>query len=189
MMLLRPCVGFDGDDLTWVIERWTNQAPAVLVIEDLDWLLKEVNISTFLNLLDGIESAVNRGLLLIATTNHPEALNPAVNNRPGRFDVVIEIPCPDRAARLAFFTRKLPELSAAILDELTRKTEGLSYAHLQEILRQSGLSAIAAGRSARTDADLMKAAQRVYHSHEEARRGFPAKSETPFGLAARRSPS
>ena len=75
--------------------------PAVLVIEDLDWLLEHTNVSTFLNLIDGVESDGGRaagGLLLIATTNHPDKLDPAVNNRPGRFDVVVEIPPPDEVA-------------------------------------------------------------------------------------------
>jgi SpoVK/Ycf46/Vps4 family AAA+-type ATPase len=67
-----------------VIRRWTRQAPAILIIEDLNWLLEQVNVSTFLNLLDGIDSRAGNGLLIIATTNHPNELDPAINNRPGR---------------------------------------------------------------------------------------------------------
>ncbi|MGA2498561.1 MAG: AAA family ATPase, partial [Tepidisphaeraceae bacterium] len=90
VLVSRPCSTFDSDDLQSIVDRWVQQAPAILVIEDLDWLLSLVNISRFLNMIDGVESRATGGLLLTATTNHPEALDPAINNRPGRFDVAIE---------------------------------------------------------------------------------------------------
>lgn len=185
-MLLRPTCGFDTDDLETVITRWSTQAPAVLVVEDLDWLLSTVNVSTFLNLLDGIENKTSgAGLLLIATTNHPEKLDPAINNRPGRFDVVVEIACPDAALRRQFFARKIPaavSATAGVVERLASVCDGLSFAHLQEILRLSGLMAIHAGRPDRTAEDLMKAATSVSESHEQATKGFAPKLDMPFGL-------
>ncbi|HEY7115951.1 MAG TPA: ATP-binding protein, partial [Tepidisphaeraceae bacterium] len=86
-IILRPAVGFDDGDLQAVFRRWTDHAPAMLVIEDLDHVLKLIDLSQFLNLIDGIEGSMSGGLLLVATTNHPELLDPALNNRPGRFDV------------------------------------------------------------------------------------------------------
>lgn len=182
-MILRPSADFDSDDLKGVIKRWTSQAPAVLVVEDLDWLLKTVNVSTFLNLLDGIESAVNGGLLMIATTNHPDALDPAVNSRPGRFDVVVEIASPDQPTRVRFLAHRLPECSAATLREVAGETAGVSFAHLHEVVRLSGLLAIAAGRAARTDDDVLAAVRQVRQGFDDARRGFPPPAEMPFGLA------
>jgi hypothetical protein len=181
-MILRPAAHFGSDDLEEVIRRWTLQAPAMLVIEDLNWLLEQVNVSTFLNLLDGIDSAVNGGLLLIATTNYPQQLDPAINNRPGRFDVVIEVCAPDRAMRRAFLRRQLPETALATLEKVAALTEDLSFAHLQEILRLSGLNAIHAGRTTRSDADVLSAATAVRESYDNAIRGFPQKPELPFGL-------
>jgi SpoVK/Ycf46/Vps4 family AAA+-type ATPase len=182
-MLLRTMADFDTDDLEEVIRRWTAQSPAILVIEDLNWLLAKVNVSTFLNLLDGIDNgAGGGGLLLIATTNHPEQLDPAVNNRPGRFDVLIEMPPPDEPLRRSFLRAKLPEIDEAAIDQLAAKTDRLSFAHLQEILRLSGLTALRAGRSIRSASDLMQAAQTVSDAYEEAVRGFPTKAEIPFGL-------
>ena len=117
-MVLRANASFDSDAFADIIRRWKDQAPAVLVIEDLNWLLKSVNLSTFLNLLDGIDNeatkvdsddTVGQGLMLIATTNDPAALDPAINNRPGRFDVVIEISNPGEALRRQFLATKLPE--------------------------------------------------------------------------------
>jgi SpoVK/Ycf46/Vps4 family AAA+-type ATPase len=181
-MLLRPQCNFDADDLDEVFRRWTSRPPCVLVIEDLDWLLGEVNVSRFLNALDGVETKATGGLLLLATTNHPQKLDPAVNNRPGRFDVVIEVPCPDLAARREFLSRRLPSFDPAVLEKVAAATEWLSFAHLQEVLRLSGLLAIHAGRNERTEEDVLGAARTVREAHEEANGGFRGKFEIPFGL-------
>ena len=181
-MILRPMESFDSDDLEEVVRRWTAQAPAILVIEDLNWLLEKVNVSTFLNLIDGIEATVTGGLMLIATSNHPQQLDSAINNRPGRFDVVIEIPPPAEAMRKRFFTSKLLHVDAAMVDRLVTTTEGLSFAHLQEVLRLSGLSAIHQERAQRSDDDLLAAAAAVRRASDDAERGFPSQQEMPFGL-------
>ena len=182
-MLLRPAQDFDTDNLEDIVRRWKDQAPAILAIEDLDWLLEKVNVSTFLNLLDGVDTReVGGGLMLIATTNNPEKLDPAVNNRPGRFDVVIEVDRPNRAVRLALFRRKLADLPAATLDKLADATDRLSFAHLLEVLRLSGFAAIAEGREARSEADLLRAAGTVRRASDEASRGFPQKFDVPLGL-------
>lgn len=183
-MILRPDANFDSDDLQAVLDRWRRQAPAILVIEDLNWLLEKVNVSTFLNLIDGVETAITGGLLLIATTNHPHKLDPAVNNRPGRFDVVIEVPCPDHGLRAEFFRRKWAGASSESIAQIAAATERLSFAHLQEILRLSGLYAIKAGRRGRTEADLLDAARIVQAAQNDADRGFAPRPEAPFGLAA-----
>jgi len=181
---LRAWQGFDSDDLQNVINQWTAQAPAILVLEDLDWLLQQVNVSTFLNTLDGLMTpATNGGLLLIATTNHPEKLDAAVNNRPGRFDAMIELAPPDDALRERFLREKLPELTGGDLTKAVSLSDGLSFAHLQEVLRLSGLRAIYQGRSQRTAEDVLTSLNDVKDAHESALRGFPAdKPEIPFGL-------
>jgi hypothetical protein len=192
MLVLRPCAHFNGDSLNHVMKRWSAVAPAALIIEDLDWLLKQVNISNFLNALDGIDSSSDDGtdsaggLLLIATTNHPDQLDPAVNNRPGRLDVVIEVSPPDRALRRTFFATRVNATDDASLDELAEITSGLSFAHLQEVLRASGLAAIHQGRCERAFADLLAAVETIRSANQSAENGFPTKPEAPFGLAARR---
>ena len=100
----------------------------------------------------------------------------------GRFDVVIEIPPPDRALRAEFLSRALPQTPPATIDALASRTDSLSFAHLQEILRLSGLSAIHAQRSQRSEKDLLDAVESVRESHDQAVRGFPEKPELPFGL-------
>lgn len=188
-MTLRPRANFDGDDFQELVKDWAAQAPALLVLEDLDTLLEQVNVSTFLNLLDGIdvESPQAGGLLLIATTNHPDKLDPAVNNRPGRFDAVIELPRPDADLRLRFLRPRLvgsPLVDDAAVAKVVDLSDGLSFAHLQELLRLSGLRAIHAGRAERLAEDLLSAVVDVKAAHDAAVRGFPPdKPDVAFGLA------
>jgi SpoVK/Ycf46/Vps4 family AAA+-type ATPase len=182
-MLLRTTAEFDTDDLEEIIRRWTRSAPAILVIEDLNWLLNKVNVSTFLNLLDGVDSTVGAGgLLLIATSNHPDQLDGAINNRPGRFDVVIEMPGPDLELRRAFLAANLKETMPELIVQVAGATDLLSFAHLQEILRLSGLTAIHSGRAARSADDVLEAVRTVREARDNAVLGFPNKPEIPFGL-------
>ena len=181
--ILRPAAGFDADDLSTIIRRWTRCAPAILVIEDLDWLLERIDVSAFLNLIDGVESAATGGLLLLATTNNPEKLDPALNNRPGRFDVVIEVPSPDEPLRAQYLQRYLPDIALDVIAQVAADTSRLAFAHLQEIVRLSGLIAINAGRSTRIGDDVIQAARTVRDTFDDAIRGFPMKAEMPFGLA------
>jgi hypothetical protein len=181
--ILRPAKGFDDDDLQSVFRKWTEHAPAMLVIEDLDHILKLVDLSQFLNLIDGIEGSLTGGLLLVATTNHPEELDPALNNRPGRFDVVIEIPSPTVDLRRRFFDTRVAEAAEALRARLATETAGLSFSHLQEILRLAGLLAVHDGAPRRTDEHLSRATAMVHDTHRSARHGFPVAPEAPFGLA------
>src|SRR5207237_7749294 len=75
-----------------IFDRAREVAPCVLVLEDIDALVTDANRSLFLNELDGFAS--NEGLLVVATTNHAERLDPALAQRPSRFDrkYVFELP-------------------------------------------------------------------------------------------------
>ena len=181
-LVMRPDRRIDAGALRIIVDRWQKQAPAVLVIEDLNWLFQQVDVSQFLNLIDGIERPTAKGLLLLATTNYPEKLDPAVNNRPGRFDVVLEMPNPDTALRRAFFDRALGDLDDGVRAKAASDADGLSFAHLREILRLSGLLAIDENRDERAGEDVLKAARLVHEGHDHAVRGFPKPPDVPFGL-------
>jgi SpoVK/Ycf46/Vps4 family AAA+-type ATPase len=183
MMLLRAGAGFESDDLRELFRRWREQAPAVLVVEDLNWMFKQVELSTFLNLLDGVEQPTAGGLLLIGTTNHPYELDSAISDRPGRFDVTLEVPCPEASLREMFFrSRANAELTGDLLRDLVAATEGLSFAHLQEVVQRAGVAAMRDGRTQRNADDLLAAAKAVAGGHATAAAGFPRKPEMPFGL-------
>lgn len=181
-LLVRPDRAIDARALRSIIDRWQKQAPAVLVIEDLNWLLEHVDVSQFLNLLDGVERPSAKGLLLLATTNYPERLDPAVNNRPGRFDVVIDMPNPNRALRERFVQQNLDTLAEDEQKKVVEQSDGLSFSHLREILRLSGLIAIDMGRDERSGEDVLTATDLVRNGHDLAIRGFPKPPEVPFGL-------
>jgi hypothetical protein len=187
-LILRSKANFNSDDFQKVIMRWRRMAPAILVIEDLNWLLNEVNVSNFLNLLDGVDSAATGGgLLLIATTNYPEKLDPAINSRPGRFDVVIELPPPDVALRRRFLEGALEGVPMEQIGKMAEESREMSFAHLQEVVRLAGLFAIRAGRRVRSIEDLDEALAAVRKGVEQVERGFARKLEVPFGLRPRRA--
>lgn len=120
-----------------VFAKAREVAPCVLVMEDLDSLVDEDNLSALLNELDGFAS--NLGVLTVATTNHPEDLDPALLNRPSRFDRKIEFVDPAEPERLRFLSalnlKREEEMQASVFDlsEAASLTEGFSYAFLQEL--------------------------------------------------------
>ena len=183
-LILRPADDFDDRGLQNVLALWQDRAPAILVIEDLDWLFRQtrVSVSAFLNALDGVGRR-DGGLLLLATTNHPDALDPAINNRPGRFDVAVEVAPPDQAMRRQFLSGgRVGQLGEAVLDQAAADTDGLSFGHLREVETLSGLQAVAQGRSDRTADDVAEAVRLVVDGHRRAGDGFAAPPGSEFGL-------
>ncbi|MEX0774696.1 MAG: ATP-binding protein [Phycisphaeraceae bacterium] len=189
-LVLRPGGHFDDDDFDRVLHRWKTQAPAILVLEDLNDLLRatRITLGNFLNRLDGIGTETQSGLMIIATTNHPEELTQSVSCRPGRFDVLLEFPPPDRELRRRYLCRSDLVLGAALISELVDATEGLSFAHLDELLRIAGFRALSQHRAARDAEDLRHAAQIVCEQQRQAMHGFPAKPNGDFGFARAQRP-
>lgn len=138
-------------------ERAVELAPAVVCFEDLDALVDEGPLlSQFLNLLDGLESL--EGVFVIATTNRPDRIDPAIAKRPSRFDRVFLIPEPDEGLRARYLERQLAkEVPSAFLDWLAGETEGYSVAFLKELVLQGRLAAVRAGRKTLEEADLRAA--------------------------------
>lgn len=101
--------------------------------------------------------------------------------------MVIEVPSPDRSLRREFVSRRLAVASPELLETIADRTARLAFAHLQEVLRLSGLLAIQAGRAARADDDVLKATEMVRAGYDEASTGFRTKLEAPFGLAPRKT--
>jgi hypothetical protein len=146
-MLGKPCLyvkSIDADrthehgNIRKVFERARNTAPCVLVLEDLDTLVTAENRSVILNELDGF--AGNDGILTLATTNYPERLDPAILDRPSRFDRKYHFDLPAHAERAAFIadwnTRLGDEirLAAADIDAAAAATEDFSFAYLKEFM-------------------------------------------------------
>ena len=133
----RNSYGPDEESMAAVFGQARKSAPCVLVFEDLDALISKRNRSFFLNELDGF--AGNDGILTLATSNHPKRLDPAIVDRPSRFDRKYEFGLPGLPERLIFlgqWSRSLePEmrLSPAGLRAVAEASAGFSFAYLKEL--------------------------------------------------------
>ncbi len=137
----------DEVNIHQVFDRSRRNTPCVLLLEDLDSLLTSQNRSFFLNELDGF--AANIGVVTLATTNHPERLDPAILERPSRFDRKYTFGLPEQAERKTYIdlwnealkpTLRLSEVEMA---KLTVLTEGFSFAYLKELFVSSKMRWIA----------------------------------------------
>ncbi|MEO0870084.1 MAG: ATP-binding protein [Cyanobacteria bacterium J06642_11] len=133
----------DTDNMRLAFNRVREAAPCIVVIEDLDALVDDENRSFFLNELDGF--ALNDGVLMIASTNHPERLDIAILERPSRFDRKYHFDPPsepDRVAYLELWNQKLKsemQLSATDISKIAGGTDNFSYAYLKELLLSASM--------------------------------------------------
>ncbi len=140
-----------------------EQSPSLLYFEDLDSLLeKSVDISSFLNLMDGI-SAKN-GLLVIATANEVKKLKTNITDRPSRFDRKFEIPLPSAEMAYIYLKRWFGNLTTAKqcreLSKYAAKYE-FSYAYLKELYISAMFEALAHNRKVPTEKDIQNALNRL----------------------------
>jgi hypothetical protein len=145
-LLNKPCLyvrsftsdhGSDQQAMTAVFERARATAPCLLILEDLDSLIDDDNRSFFLNEMDGFAS--NHGIMTVATTNHPERLDPAILVRPSRFDrkYTFRLPeFPEREKYLRLRNESLEhvlQLNDQELEDLAALTDEFSFAYLKEL--------------------------------------------------------
>lgn len=125
-------------NLKRVFERARQLRPCVLVLEDLDALINAENRSFFLNQLDGFEK--NVGLIVLATTNHPERIDDAIVDRPSRFDRKYHFDLPELTERSAYLSMWQKRLSSnvswsdASVLRVAESTQAFSFAYLKELI-------------------------------------------------------
>lgn len=131
----------DQENLAVVFARARLTTPCLVVLEDLDSMIDDVSRAFFLNELDGFET--NTGVVVLATTNHPDRLDPAILDRPSRFDRKYYFDLPADAERCAYISAwnrilqpelRLSETAAA---EVVGQTEGFSFAYMKELFLSS----------------------------------------------------
>lgn len=106
--------------------------PLVIIMEDLDALIKNYGESDILAILDGEKSVSNA--VFIATTNYPEDLDGRITNRPSRFDRVVEIPVPNAESRKIYFESRELGINEEEIAKWVKATEGMSIAHCKELV-------------------------------------------------------
>ncbi len=136
-----PHGGPDEMCIREVFDRARRTAPCVLVLEDLDSLVTAQNRSFFLNELDGF--AANIGIVALATTNHPERLDPAILDRPSRFDRKYPFDLPELSERRSYIKLWNDTLKPALrlsdegVEKVSEQTEDFSFAYLKELFLSS----------------------------------------------------
>ncbi len=151
--LLSMWVGESERAVREIFRKARQAAPCIIFFDELDALAPrrgsmgdshttERVVSQLLTEIDGIEEL--RGVLILAATNRIDRIDPALL-RPGRFDLLLEMPLPDVAARqaiLAIHTQRMPLAPDVDLAHLAAQTDGFVGATLEALCRRAALLAI-----------------------------------------------
>jgi len=157
------CWGTDQDRIREVFEKARKITPSIVVLEDIDSLINNANRAFFLNELDGFAS--NTGVVVLATTNHPDRLDPAILDRPSRFDRKYYFNNPAPAERYAYVSSWSSSvdtdlrISGATISKVVEATEGFSFAYLKELMLSSMMVWISEGSRTRMDSIIVNRAQ------------------------------
>src|SRR5712672_313954 len=167
-------VGVGAARVRDLFEQARTRGPAIVFIDEIDALgarrdhagyacsdEREQTLNQLLAEMDGFEES--GGVVVLAATNRPDALDPALR-RPGRFDREVLVPLPARAERgaiLAAHARGKNLGPDAELDQVAAATPGFSGADLANLVNEAAVTAVRAGRGTLTGADFDSARDRV----------------------------
>ncbi len=156
-----------------------KSAPCIIFIDEIDAVgrhrgaglggghdEREQTLNQLLVEMDGFEA--NEGVILIAATNRPDVLDPALL-RPGRFDRQVVVPIPDlkgREAILQVHTRRTPVADSVDLSILARSTPGFSGADLENLVNEAALLAARSNKELITMEDFEQAKDKVLMGSE-----------------------
>ena len=167
-------VGVGASRVRDMFEQAKKNAPCIIFIDEIDAVgrhrgaglgggndEREQTLNQLLVEMDGFES--NEGIILIAATNRPDVLDPALL-RPGRFDRQIVVPNPDVVGReriLKVHVRKVPLAPDVDLKTIARGTPGFSGADLMNLVNEAALLAARRGKRLVTMAEFEDAKDKV----------------------------
>jgi transitional endoplasmic reticulum ATPase len=152
--LLSKWYGESERQVTRLFQRARQVAPTVIFIDEIDSMaparggglgepaVTERVVNTLLAEMDGLEEL--RGVVVIAASNRPALLDPALL-RPGRFDDLVYVPVPEKEGRLHILrihSRGMPLADDVDLNDIAERTEGYTGADLEDIVRRAGLQAL-----------------------------------------------
>jgi transitional endoplasmic reticulum ATPase len=152
--LLSKWYGESEKQVARLFQRARQVAPTVIFIDEIDSMapvrgggmgepaVTERVVNTLLAEMDGLEEL--RGVVVIAASNRPALLDPALL-RPGRFDDLIYVPVPEEEGRLHILkihTQAMPLADDVDLEDIARRTSGYTGADLEDVARRAGLQAL-----------------------------------------------
>ncbi|WP_406187695.1 ATP-dependent zinc metalloprotease FtsH [Streptomyces sp. NBC_01006] len=168
-------VGVGASRVRELFSEARKVAPAIIFIDEIDTIgrargggaamgghdEREQTLNQILTEMDGFSGS--EGVVVLAATNRPDVLDPALT-RPGRFDRTVSVSPPDRAGReaiLRIHTRDIPLAADADLDQVARTTPGMTGADLANLANEAALLAVKHKQSQVTQADFMDALEKV----------------------------
>ncbi|HLL04531.1 MAG TPA: ATP-dependent zinc metalloprotease FtsH [Myxococcaceae bacterium] len=172
-------VGVGASRVRDLFEQGKKNAPCIIFIDEIDAVgrhrgaglggghdEREQTLNQLLVEMDGFES--NEGVILIAATNRPDVLDPALQ-RPGRFDRRIVVPRPDLKGRLGVLkvhTKRVPLAPEVDLEVIARGTPGMTGADLENLVNESALMAARQNKERVDTSDFEAAKDKVFMGPE-----------------------
>ncbi len=172
-------VGVGASRVRDLFEQGKKNAPCIIFIDEIDAVgrhrgagmggghdEREQTLNQLLVEMDGFES--NDGVILIAATNRPDVLDPALQ-RPGRFDRRIVVPRPDLRGRLGVLkvhTKRVPLSPEVELETIARGTPGMTGADLENLVNEAALFAARQNKERVDNSDFEAAKDKVFMGPE-----------------------
>ena len=173
-------VGMGASKVRDLFRQAKEKAPCIVFIDEIDAIgqkrsggamggndEREQTLNQLLTEMDGFES--NNGVIILAATNRPESLDPALT-RPGRFDRRVPVELPDLAGREAILkvhARKIKPAEDVDFHTIARMASGASGAELANIINEAALRAVRNGRTIVTQADLEESIEVVIAGYQK----------------------
>ena len=173
-------VGMGASKVRDLFRQAKEKAPCIVFIDEIDAIglkrsagamggndEREQTLNQLLTEMDGFEG--NSGVIILAATNRPDALDPALT-RPGRFDRRVSVELPDlkgREAILKVHAKKVKIADDVDFNRVARMASGASGAELANIVNEAALRAVRNGRKRATQADLEESIEVVIAGYQK----------------------
>jgi cell division protease FtsH len=173
-------VGMGAAKVRDLFKQAKDKAPCIVFIDEIDAIgqkrntagyggndEREQTLNQLLTEMDGFEG--NNGVIILAATNRPESLDPALT-RPGRFDRRVPVELPDlkgREAILRVHAKKIKVADDVDFKQVARMASGASGAELANIINEAALRAVRDGRTYATQADLEESIEVVIAGYQK----------------------
>lgn len=172
-------VGMGASKVRDLFSQAKEKAPCIVFIDEIDAIGKkrdgqlssnderEQTLNQLLTKMDGFEE--NIGVIILAATNRPETLDPALT-RPGRFDRRVPVELPDLAGREAILkvhAKKIKTADDVNFHTIARMASGASGAELANIINEAALRAVRNNRTVVTEADLEESIETVIAGYQK----------------------